>query len=240
MTPKQVTTQEFYICPYCSQQLSTQDENQCRKEARQLCLETIDWRHISCFNQIEKASIQEPTITIPRSVFDKLNIYRLLIEHDSDLNEVTNKYIVDVHTRRLFKNLSHDQQINFIARAQIVAATMRTVSGASRRDIEESQKAREKAHASKVQEIRNAPQTKVEQKHKDLAARNQQKEDNRLLREANSQLLKRAHDFGFQTIDDLAESLNTTPDAMVKLLTTKKSLSSLRKSANEQQVESQH
>lgn len=138
-------------------------------------LETFLFCHPGCLTPAEKATLAAETVTIPLTLYNKLNAMRLLIEpiriggEVENLSVKTNEQDADIKCQQILVGVKVEDQFLMLRRLESACATISLSVSKVRKSIEIDLSKRDKARMADAVSHREAPKTpkvaaKVERK----------------------------------------------------------------------------
>lgn len=155
---------ECAICTTCKRGITQTEYQWCLRQADEFESEP-EFQHPGCFKELERIALSNEEIPIPRSLFNKLNACRLLIEPIEDWSVRTNEVDAEYRTQRWIHQMDlttkEGSEACFIAlrRMETISATLSLALSKSRRSISRGLEEKEMGKWQEVQEARKAPKT---------------------------------------------------------------------------------
>lgn len=104
------TCRDHRACSVCGSSLTAREIEWCHAHLEGEPIEKLILTHMRCSIVTHSAS-DDPTLSVKQSDLDYLNILRLMVVPDSDLNIVTNENNAMIQSARLISSMNFDQKL---------------------------------------------------------------------------------------------------------------------------------
>ena len=150
---------ECATCAICKKPLTSVEYTMRLRESERNSEDPI-FEHPYCYSEIEMLAAVTETIEIPKSLYEKMNMARLMITVSEDLNTRTNEFDADIRARNYYRTIgfhemSYAEQAMNLRRMESICATLSLMMSKSRRHIEKDLSDRDQALYEKARSERS-------------------------------------------------------------------------------------